>query len=278
MELLATIAPLDEAVKHFGEKSIVASTVRSKEWEKVRPEIRDRSFFSAGVEDARFLSTAQQKLMDALKLQREAVKNGEALVDRSSFIGDMRKIALGSSDVPTRFADQGITNLASQARLGLIYDMQMRSAQGFADYKMSMDPDLLDAFPAQELLPSTAKNPRTTWEAKWTENGGRIFGGRLVALKTDDIWSKISRFGAPWPPYDFGSTRDLRDVSRQEAIDIGLIQPDEKIEPDATPNFNAGLSASAAGLPGEFLAALKKVFGAAIKLANGELTWAGGAA
>lgn len=273
MDFLATIAPLEQAVKHFGEKSVVASTLRSKGWSKVPAEIADRAFFSAGVEDARFLAAAQEKILAALKLQRERVARGEALADRSSFIGDMRKLALPLSDSPNPFADQGVTNIASRARLGLIYDMQTQSAQGFADFKTGMDPDLLDAFPAQELLPSTARQPRTTWEQKWTAGGGRIFGGRMVALKTDGVWSKISRFGTPWAPFDFGSTRELRDVSRQEAEDIGLLKPQQRVEPAADTYLNEGLAAPTSGLPGAFLAKLRSVFGDRVAVADGQIAW-----
>ena len=46
----------------------------------------------------------------------------------------------------------------------------------------------------------------------------------MIALKTDPIWTKISRFGHPWPPFDFNSGMGVRDVSRADAIRLGVIQ------------------------------------------------------
>jgi hypothetical protein len=279
MDLLATIGPLEEAVKHFGEKSAVASTLRTKDWAKVPAEISDRSFFSAGVEDARFLATAQEKILNALKLQREKVKNGEAFVDRSSFIGDMRKLALPLSDSPNPFADQGITNIASRARLGLIFDMQVQSAQGFASYKIGTDPDLLDAFPAQELVRDEQRKQPRDWLARWVDAGGPVKNlGRMAALKTDPVWAKLSRFGTPWPPFDFGSGMGLRDLSRSEAEDLGLIARDAEVQQPKQTYFNEGLSATVADLPGTFLNVLKKVFGSNVELSSDKIAWLGGAA
>jgi hypothetical protein len=35
--------------------------------------------------------------------------------------------------------------------------------------------------------------------------GGQIFGGRMIALKSDPIWTAISAFGTPYPPFDYNS-------------------------------------------------------------------------
>lgn len=277
MAQLVQIAPLEDAVKQLGAKSPVASKLRTKDWAKVPAEIRNVAQFSAGVEDANFLAIAQEKLRNVIALQRERVKNGEALVNRDSFIADLRELALPISDSPNPFADQGVGNIASRARLGLIFDMQTQMAQGFADWKLGNDADVLDAFPAQELLPSTARKPRAEWDARWAKAGGPNTGGRLVALKTDPVWAKLSRFGTPWPPFDFGSTRDLRDVSRDEAERLGLIKPGARVKPAEVPPFDRSAAASAAQLPPEFIAQLKRVFGQKIALQDGQLVWKGSA-
>lgn len=278
MAQLIQIAPLDEAMKKFGAKSAVASTLTSAEWSGVPLALRDRAFFSSQVENARFLSLAQQKIRDALALRREDVKNGTALVSRDSFIGDLRALVLGSdrSGLPVSanpFADRGLTSVASPQRLAMIFDMQSRSAQGFSDWKLGQDADVLDAFPAQELLPSTARTPRGDWKARWSAAGGPDLGERLVALKTDPVWAKLSRFGSPWPPFDFGSTRDLRDVSRDEAESLGLLKAGERIEPTQQQDFNRDLEASVADIGPEYLAALKTVFGDQVTIRDGKASW-----
>ena len=268
MNLLAHIAPLDEAVKKFDAKSIVASKLRTAEWAKVPLELRDRALFSAGVEHVRFLSTAQQKLKDAIGLQREKVKRGEAIVDRSSIIGDMRKLALGEG-----LSDRtgGLTDVGSQTRLGLIYDMQLRMAQGFAQRKMDLDPDVLDAFPAQELVREEDRKMPRDWTARWQAAGGELVDGRMVALKTDPVWTKISRFGTPYPPFDFGSGMGLNDISRDEAEQLGLIAPGEAVPPEDV-SFNDQLEASVEGLDTKFLT---ESFGDQVQIKDGKARWVG---
>lgn len=268
MELLAQIAPLDEAVRKFGERSVVASTLRTAEWEQVPLHLRERALFSAGVDHARFLAEAQSKLRDAISQRREQVARGEAIVDRSSFIGDLRKLALAEG---LGTGTGGLTDVASRTRLGLIYDTQLRMAQGYAQRKMDLDPDVLDAFPAQELVREEDRKVPRDWERRWVEAGGKLVDGRMVALKTDPIWTKISRFGTPWPPFDFGSGMGLRDISRQEAEQLGLLEPGAPVAAEDE-YFNQQLAASAENVDVDFL---KSVFGDQVRIKNGKVEWVG---
>ena len=54
------------------------------------------------------------------------------------------------------------------------------------------------------------------------ESGGKIHDGRLIALKNDPVWLKISDFGHPHPPFAFDSGMDMVDVSRVDAVEFGL--------------------------------------------------------
>jgi hypothetical protein len=143
-------------------------------------------------------------------------------------------------------------------RLGLIYDMQVQSAQNFARRKMDLDPDVLDQFPAYRLTESTADEPRgdAWWRSRWNEAGAEAgWDGALrsqyVALKTSPIWLALSRFGVPWPPFDFGSTRELEDVDRAEAERLELLAPAAEVpggDPrQSDPDFNQALQARLAG-------------------------------
>jgi hypothetical protein len=49
----------------------------------------------------------------------------------------------------------------------------------------------------------------------------------------------------------------LRNVSRARAIALGLIEPEEILEPDPDPNFNQGLAATMQGLSPDIAQALK---------------------
>lgn len=99
----------------------------------------------------------------------------------------------------------------------------------------------------------------------------------MIALKTDPVWAKLSRFGTPWPPFDFGSGMGVQDVDYDEAVALGLLQEGEL--PEASlPEFNSQLEASAQDLAPDVLGHLQTVFGDAIDLVAGVLRWKGASA
>jgi hypothetical protein len=53
----------------------------------------------------------------------------------------------------------------------------------------------------------------------------------MIARKNDPIWEKISRFGEPYPPFDYNSGMWTRDISRAEAMELGVIDRDTLINP-----------------------------------------------
>lgn len=263
------LEPLQAAIAKISAKTPIGAALRSAEWEQVPLALRERAQFSARVESARVLSTIQEKLQTRIGMLKEQVARGEAFVDRSSFIGDLRKIAQeeGMGD-----GSGGLTDISSRARLGLIFDMQTRQAAEYARFIAGQNRDLLDAFPAQELIRVEEREMKRDWRARWAAAGGRLHGGRMIALKTDPIWQRLSRFGTPYPPFDYGSGMGVEDVSRDEAETLGVIPPGARVQPNLA-DFNAQLEASAAGLSADLIGKLMSAFGNQIKLAAGKLVW-----
>jgi hypothetical protein len=142
---------------------------------------------------------------------------------------------------------------------------------------------VLDQFPAYRLTESIASEPRTIefWKARWNQAGSETgWAGAakapFVALKTSPIWARFSRFGTPWPPFDFGSTRDLEDVDRAAAEGYGLLEPGADVPTlGADPDFNDGLEASAAELGDEGRAWLAEKLGDAVDVTEDTVTWSG---
>ena len=62
--------------------------------------------------------------------------------------------------------------------------------------------------------------------------------GRMVAMKNDPIWTAISDFGLPYPPFKYNSGMGVIDVSYSEAVDLGVMDKDDdplppsKLSPD----------------------------------------------
>ena len=175
---------------------------------------------------------------------------------------------------PSVEGDTGdITDITSRRRLELIYDFQTQDAGEFGRWKIGQDPELLDAFPAQEFLRIESRRmPREDWPARWQEAGGRFFDGRMIALKNDPVWTKLSRFGRPWPPFDFGSGMGLEDIDRDQAEALGVIAPDQQpLAQDA--DFNKNLNADVSSLGEDLAGKLSQWFGDRVKIEGDTAEW-----
>lgn len=266
--LLTAPMPFAAAVARLESKTPVGSPLRTKDWGQLALGLRDRAFFSAGVESMKTLAAMQGKIDEALRLP--SGDSERAFMDRSKFIAEMRQ-ALGAAP-----GDSGeLTDLTSTKRLGLIYDFQIEDAREFGRWQAAQDPDLLDAFPAQELLRVEAREEERDWPTRWTEAGGKFFDGRMIAAKDDPVWMKISRFGRRWPPFDFGSGMGLEDIDRAEAEALGVIPPGATVAP-AEADFNQGLQASVPDASPALLDGFKAIFGDQVDVSHdGKITWQG---
>jgi len=273
------ILPLADAVARLNAKTPIGATLNSAQWAQVPLALRERAQFSATVTSLKLLQSIQDRLGRQVQLQREQLANGKtATFDRSSFIDSIREVGIAEGLTPADPAQAGtLQDITSIPRLGLIYDMQNAMASGYATYKLDQNEGALALYPAYRFGPSTARVPRATWISRWHEAGGKVgWQGALqtdmVALKTSPIWSALSIFGTPWPPFDYGSTRELDDVDRDEAIALGLLGPDETPKPSEE-TFNDNLQSSTSGLRNEYMKSLKDVFGAQLRVTGSTVQW-----
>lgn len=127
-----------------------------------------------------------------------------------------------------------IQDLGSFRRINLVIEHNAAEAASYGQYVAGQNDAVLDAYPAQELVRFEDRKEPRDWVQTWRAAGGKVYPGgdeatlnsyRLIAAKDDPIWTAISRFGHPWPPFDFGSGMGLRDVSRAEAEELGVIPP-----------------------------------------------------
>lgn len=277
-------SPIEAAANKFGARTPIGSILRTEGWRRMPAELRDRAFFSAGVRNVELLQAMQKDIQQALAVARDS---SGGFVDRSVFIGAVRErvaalraesggLRSDLGDLPeSRIGDpRSLLDVASRRRAGLIYDMAIQSAHGYARWQTDNSPEVLDAFPGQELLPSSARQPRETWERRWIELGGQVIEGRIVGLKTDPRWILLNRFRVPWAPFDFGSTRVLMDLDRDECEALGLIRPGERLLPAAA-DFNDRLAASVANLSPRFLESLKTLFGDQVDVEGDSVRWKG---
>jgi hypothetical protein len=214
------VKPLEfsEAVKKLGSKTAVGAGLSSADWRMVPLAIRERAFFSAKVAEARIASELQSRVM--------------SVATKAEFIAKARPFMLENGFARAE-NQQDLKAHTSSRRLGLIFEQNTQAARGYGWWKQGQQSDVMDAFPAQEFIRVEARKvPRQTWQARWTAAGGRLWDGRMIALKSDPVWVKLSRFQTPWPPYDFGSGMGVEDVTREEAEALGLMQPGQPAESD----------------------------------------------
>lgn len=98
-------------------------------------------------------------------------------------------------------------------------------ARGWADFQMSRW-DITN--PGRELYRATDSTHPQDWTSRWVEEAAAVNwegvakGGQMVALDTSPIWVKLSRFGYPYPPFDFNSGMRVRVVSYDDCEALGL--------------------------------------------------------
>lgn len=266
------LGPFESAVEKLSAKTPIGSILKTVEWSLLPLELRESAFFSATIESGKFLEEAQSRILAAVAHARDG---SGGLVDRSVFVAELRKLG---TELGLRAKDPDLVGTLqdplSTRRLQLIFDIQTARAAGHAEWKMGNDADMLDAFPAQELVRKEGRKAPREWHKRWTEAGAELVQGRMVALKTDAVWTRISRFGTPWPPFDFQSGMGLIELDRSEAEELGLITEDEMLEPAELP-FTEAMQADVSQMSPRFTAGLKAIFGEQVNIADGKAVWVG---
>ena len=219
-------------------KSLVTSGMSSAEWEELDVSLKDRAFWVSNVESLKFIENCQSKIADLLG----NVRNSDgALTSRAEVVSSIMRAAreAGISSGSASISDPG-----SEARANVIINTNAGLAAGYASAEQANTYGARIAYPCYELVRVEARNVERPWRKIWVEKGGSLYQGRMVALKDDPIWTAISRFGCPYPPFDYNSGMGLDDVSHDEAVALGVIKEDYN-PPEKSPleSFNEGLSA-----------------------------------
>lgn len=266
------------------QKALVGSGMDSRQWSAVQAGLRDRAFFSATVEDVRVLG--------AFRTACARVAAGE--MDASSARIAMRDALTAAGYHPPDAEDQGpggIRNLMSQRRLDLIIKTNVEQARGWAQHMEGTTPGALLAYPAQRLVRVRQRRMPRDWTARWKEAGDAVgWQGACrdepVALKLSPIWAELSRFGTPYPPFDFNSGMGVEDVGKRKARELGLLEDGGSGERIDSPNggseaqtpsvvhpFNANLQATVPNMDEPERQHLKRVFGDQASIEGDVVKW-----
>lgn len=255
-------------------KNLVASArpdgtgITAAEWMQFKAGVKDRAFWVSRVESLKFVRTCRDRIADLLAGAHN--KDG-AVTSRAEVVSDIMRAAraAGIAGGTNRISDPG-----SEARANVIIDTNAGLAAGYADAMRANTYGARLAFPAQELIRIEEREVPRDWRRRWLDAGGRLYGSRMIALKGDPVWTAISRFGVPYPPFDFNSGMGVRDVSFDDAVALEVIKPGYTPPKDSPlKKFNADLRADMTFKnDGDWLK-LNKMFGDQIRANGDRILW-----
>jgi hypothetical protein len=277
--------PFKEALAKLRQRTPIGADLSSSQWADVPLALRERAFFSARVTNtgyAQQLKDLAESILNPVqerRADRVTPQNPEGFVTTGENLASARakaKLELQRLAYDPGEKAGGIEDLSSDRRIELQLKQNVESAQGFGGFLQGQSEGALDAFPAQELFRAEDREEPRNWPTRWMQGGGQIFGGRMIALKSDAVWEAISAFGTPYPPFDFNSGMWVRDIDRAEAIDLGLMSETDSAEP-VVENFNARLEASVQNVSPDLLQSLQESFGSRVVVEGGRVRWAASA-
>lgn len=212
------------ALRKVAASGKLATRLSSAELARIRPAIRERAVFSAKVANAEFL--------DKISSVTRSVVRGEISPGSAK---RMLKAFLDAEGYEPEPGEAGkITDLSSDARLRLIVQTNAGMAKGYAKHVAAQKD--LDRRPWQELFRQYQRKEPRDWPARWRAAGGTVRAGRMVAEVNSPVWTAISAFGLPYPPFDFNSGMGVRTLSERQVGRKAARQM-----PKPPPDFNAGL-------------------------------------
>ncbi|MBQ3806609.1 MAG: hypothetical protein II840_01490, partial [Kiritimatiellae bacterium] len=258
------------------QKALVGSNLDSSQWNQIQAGFRNRAFFSSRVAEVNILAAMRERV----------AKYAEGETDLSKIRMIIRDDLRRANYAPEPGQENTIHDLFSQARLDVIIKTNVAQARGYMQYIEDTSPGAFAAFPAQEFTRIRHSNkPRKDWPQRWAKAGGKVYGGKMIALKDDPVWERLSVFGNPFPPFDWGSGMGVMDVDRKTAIQLGLVSDEElrgktaALREKPVPDFNANLQATVPvpnlrhdSLCGQVLI---KNFGDQVAIENSVVSWQG---
>ena len=102
-------------------------------------------------------------------------------------------------------------------------DINQHLALGYKRWMTGFDEGAYGAFPAGELIfAERGEIDEDFWTSRWELAGGRIYGGRKIAMLADPVWQRISVYGQPWEPFDCIGATGQEAVSISEVEEFGV--------------------------------------------------------
>lgn len=246
--------PFREALKRHDVRAVMPTSMSTAELRELDRAILDRSFFSARNLFTDFLESAKSGVREILNpLTKTEIDPGTGRPRSFTSGTDVASVRLKLKGVlkdlgyePEPGQAGTLQDFSSDPRLNLVIKTNVEVAQGFGNWRQGQDAAVLDEWPAQELIRVEERKEKRDWLSRFrlagaasgTSEGWTVEGGRMVALKNHPIWERLGDpalfddgLGNPYEPFAFNSGMGTMDVSRDDAMGLGIIDRDTQIEP-----------------------------------------------
>lgn len=261
MELTQPI-PFREAIRRQAVRAVMPTSMGSDELQRLNADILRASFFSARTLLEDYLRRAKQVIGELLAPRRVTRIDEQLGVEVT--VTEGLNLAYARSElqalldrlgyVPEEEQAGTIQDLRSDARVNLVLRTNLQIAQGYGWWRQGMDPGVIEAFPAMEMVRvqgvKEPRNWRVRWDAAartvrdWSAMRAAADHGRMAARKDSPLWQALGDGAGgfesdalhnPYPPFAFNSGMDVQDVTYQDAVAIGLIEPGQTVTPQLQP-------------------------------------------
>jgi len=245
-----------EGIRRLAARKVLPTTLGTEDLRRLGGDVKRWGIFSAKIANAEALQEINDVVTEVVRGITPKDEETFTVTQKDGTTYEKRKkpLQLSIPDAKLRlrnkFRELGVTvedpakigtiqDPESDARLQLIVQTQEELAQGYGRFIANQDPDLLDAWPCQELIRISPSLVQRDWKERWARCGGHLYDGRMIALKNADIWDRLGdsntfpdALGNPYPPFAFNSGMDVRNIRREEAEKLGVI---EKFTPAPRP-------------------------------------------
>ncbi|MCH5285252.1 MAG: hypothetical protein J1E42_06595 [Akkermansiaceae bacterium] len=213
--------------EYIAKKKIYAVALTTEQVDRLSREFREKAAWIVGQDEAHIIdsyyraaeriASGELTAAEARRMVREALAEAGYQAENPGSWGDLKD---------------------GTARQKLILETNVNKAAGYA-YYTSMQGS--DAYPAQRLVRMGHRKQPRDWQARWMqayaslppEEQAKALPTQMVALMDCKIWEALSRWGDPYPPFDYGSGMDVDAVDYDTAARLGLVP---KLEDEAVLN------------------------------------------
>lgn len=247
MKLRSTVSTWIEGIRRLRARKALPTNLGTGELRSLGGDVKRWAIFSAKVENLQALQsindTVEELVRGITPKDEETFEFVKA--DGSTEIRRKKPLQLSVADAKyqlrERFRELGvlvedpgkvgtIRDPQSDQRLQLIVETQESIARSYGRHIAGQDQTILNLWPCQELVRQGPSLVQRDWKERWKIAGGELYSGRMIALKNSPIWNRLGdsmlfpdALGNPYPPFAFNSGMGVEDVSREEAISLGVI-------------------------------------------------------